>query len=135
MVAGTVSSIDTESILGAMGTGPCKEKRVRSDVIWVKPDAGKDWRQEEKETTEDEMVGWHHQLDGHEFEQALEVGDGQGGLECYSPWGRKRVRHDWATELCFESKPLLLLFGFVFEPGPLKGEEAAPFSFCEMLVH
>ena len=49
------------------------------------PDAGKDWRQEEKGTTEDEIVGWHHQLDGHEFEQALEVGDGQGSLECCSP--------------------------------------------------
>ena len=44
------------------------------------------------------MVGWHHWLDGHEFEQALGVGDGQGGLACYCPWGR-RVRHDWATEL------------------------------------
>ena len=42
-----------------------------------------------KETTEDEMVGWHHQLDGHEFEQAPEVGDGQRSLECHSPWGRK----------------------------------------------
>ena len=39
--------------------------------------------------TEDEMVGWHHLLNGHEFEQALGVGDGQGSLECYSPWGRK----------------------------------------------
>ena len=45
--------------------------------------------QEEKETTEDEMVGWHHRLDGHEFEQAPEVGDGQGGLECCSSWGCK----------------------------------------------
>ena len=44
-------------------------------------------RQEEKGTTEDEMVGWHHQLDGYEFEQALEVGDGQGSLVCCSPWG------------------------------------------------
>ena len=43
---------------------------------------------------EDEMVGWHHQLAGHEFEQAPGAGDGQGGLESYSPWGRKRVRHD-----------------------------------------
>ena len=46
-------------------------------------------RQEEKGTTEDEMVGWHHQLNGHEFEQALGVGDGQGILACCSPWGRK----------------------------------------------
>ena len=55
------------------------------------PDAQKDWRQEEKGTTEDEMVGWHHQLDEHEFEQALGVGDGQGSLVCYSPWGRKEL--------------------------------------------
>ena len=62
------------------------------------PDAEKDWRQEEKGITEDEMVEWHHQLDGHEFEQALGVSDGRGDLACCSPWGR-RVRHDWATEL------------------------------------
>ena len=67
-------------------------------LIWKDPGAGKDWRQEEKGTTEDEMVGWHHQLDGHEFEQVPGVGDGQGSLVCCSPWGR-RVRHDWATEL------------------------------------
>ena len=53
------------------------------------PDAGKDWRQEEKGTTEDEMVGWHHWLDGHEFEQAPGVSDGQGSLASYSPRGRK----------------------------------------------
>ena len=53
------------------------------------PDGGKDWRQDEKGTTEDEMVGWHHQLDGHEFEQALGVGVGQGNLACCSPWGHK----------------------------------------------
>ena len=41
--------------------------------------------------TEDEMVGWHHRLDGHEFEQPLGVGDGQGGLACCSPWGRKEL--------------------------------------------
>ena len=62
------------------------------------PDAGKDWRQEEKGTTEDEMVAWHHRLDGHKFEQAPGVGDGQGSLACCSPWGR-RVRHDSATGL------------------------------------
>ena len=52
-------------------------------------DAGKDWRQEEKGVTEDEMVGWHHQLNGHEFEQALRVHDGQGSLACCSPWAAK----------------------------------------------
>ena len=50
---------------------------------------GKTERQEEKGMTEDEMVGWHHQLNGHEFEQALGVGNGQGSLVCCSPWGRK----------------------------------------------
>ena len=52
------------------------------------PNAGKDWSRE-KGTTEDEMFGWHHWVDGHEFEQALGVGDGQGSLAYYSPWGRK----------------------------------------------
>ena len=59
-------------------------------LIWKDPDAWKDWRQEEKGMrTEDEMVGWHHRLDGYESEQALGIGDGQGGLECCSPWGHK----------------------------------------------
>ena len=63
------------------------------------PDAEKDWRQEEKGTTEDEMVGWHHSLDGHELEQAPGVGDGQGSLACCNPWGSQKVGHNWATEL------------------------------------
>ena len=58
-------------------------------LIGKDPDAGKDWRQEEKGTTEDEMVKWHHGLNGHEFEQVPGVGDGQGGLACCSPWGHK----------------------------------------------
>ena len=58
---------------------------------WKDPDAGKGWRQEEKEMTEDEMVGWHHWFDGHEFEQALGVGDGQGSLACCSPWDCKEL--------------------------------------------
>ena len=52
---------------------------------------GKDWRQEDKEMTEDEMVGWHHWLNGHEFEQTPGVGEGQEGLACCSPWGRKEL--------------------------------------------
>ena len=60
----------------------------RADFLG-KTDAGKDWRQEEKGTTEDEMVEWHHWLNGHEFEQTPGVGDGQGGLACCSPWGHK----------------------------------------------
>ena len=75
------------------------EAKAETPILWPPdqknwltgkdPDAGKDWRREEKETTEDEMVGQHYQLDGHEFEQAPGVGDGQGSLACYSPWGHK----------------------------------------------
>ena len=56
-------------------------------LIWKAPDAGKDRGQEEKGITEDEMVGWHHRLNGHESEYTPGVGDGQGGLACCSPWG------------------------------------------------
>ena len=58
-------------------------------LIWKDPDDGKDWRQEEKGTTEDKMVGWCHWLYGHEFEWSPGVGDGQGGLACCGPWDRK----------------------------------------------
>jgi len=58
---------------------------VKSWLLGKNPDAGQDWRQEEKEMTEDEMVGWHYRLDGHEFEEALGVGDRQGSLACCSP--------------------------------------------------
>ena len=62
---------------------------VKNWFIWKDPDAGKYWRQEEKGTTEDEMVGWYHQLDGHEFEQASGVGARQGSMACCSLWGCK----------------------------------------------
>ena len=75
---------------------------AKSRLIEKDPDAGKDWRQEAKGMTEDEMVGWHHQLDRHESEQALGVGDGQGSLVCCSPWDHKESdtteRLNW-TEL------------------------------------
>ena len=61
----------------------------RTDLLEKTLMLGKDWRQEEKGVTEDEMVGWHHWLDGHAFEYAPGVGDGQGSLVCCSPWGRK----------------------------------------------
>ena len=61
----------------------------RTDSLEKDPDAGKDWRQEEKGATEDEMVGWHHWLNGHEFEQILGDGEGQEKLVCCSPWGCK----------------------------------------------
>ena len=72
---------------------------VKNWLIGKYPDSGKDWRREEKETTEDEMVGWHHQLDEHEFEQALGVGNGPGSLMYCWSMGSQRVGHDWATEL------------------------------------
>ena len=61
-----------------------KELTLRKDPV-----AGKDWRQEEKGMTEDEVLGWHHWLNGHEFEQTLGDGEGQGGLVCCGSWGRK----------------------------------------------
>ena len=91
---------------------------VKSWLIWKDPDAGKDWRQE-KGTTEDEMVGWHHRLHGYEFEQAPGVGDGQGGLACCSAWGRKESdtteRLNW-TEL--GKMCMIDLTSFGVESGP-----------------
>ena len=71
---------------------------VKSWLIRKDPDAGKDWEQEEKGTTEDEMVWWHHRLNGHDFEEAPGVDDGQGSLACCSPCGL-RFGHSWVTQL------------------------------------
>ena len=68
-----------------------KPPDAKNWLIGKDPDAGKDWRQKAKGTTEDEMVGWHHWHDGHEFEQAPGVGDGQGGLACCDSWGLKEL--------------------------------------------
>ena len=62
---------------------------VKNWLLRKDPDTGKDWRQEEKGITENEMIGWHHRLDGHEFEQAPGVGDGQRSLACCDSWGCK----------------------------------------------
>ena len=71
-------------------------------LIGKDPDVGKDWRQNEKGTPEDEMVGWHHWLNGLEFELALEVGDGQGGLACCSPRGHKELdMTEWLNWLMY----------------------------------
>ena len=67
-------------------------------LIGKDPDAGKDWGLEEKGTRDDEMVGWHHQLNGHEFGWTPGVGNGQGGLKCCCPWVHN-VGHNWATEM------------------------------------
>ena len=79
---------------------------TKSWLIWKAPDAGKDWGQEEKGTTEDEMVGWHHRLDGHGFEWTLGVVDGQGGLACCSPWGLKESD---TTERLNWTEPFVIL--------------------------
>ena len=63
----------------------------KSQLIGKDPGAGKDWRQEVKGVTEDEMVGWHHRLDGHEFEQTPRDSEGQRSLACCSPWGCKEL--------------------------------------------
>ena len=79
---------------------------AKSWLIGKDCDAGMDWGQEEKETTEDEMAGWHHRLDGREFEWTPGVGDGQGGLACCDSWGRKESdtteRLNWTERWIFE---------------------------------
>ena len=86
-------------------------------LIGKDPDDGKDLRQEENGVTEDEMVGWHHRLYGHEFEQALGVGDGQGSLVCCSPWGHKELNMteqlNW-TELIPIYNPINSVWAFAF---------------------
>ena len=82
---------------------------VKNWLIGKDPDAGKDWRQEEKGTTEDEKVGWHHRLDRHEFEQAPGVGDGQGSLAFWSTWSHRETdtneRLNWPEQcICLFKK-------------------------------
>ena len=76
---------------------------VKSCLIWKDPDAGKDWRWEEKGSTEDEMVGWHHQLNGHEFEKTHGSWWWTGRSGLLQPMGSQRVGHDWGTELNWAS--------------------------------
>ena len=75
---------------------------VKNWLLGKGPDAGKDWRREEKGRTEGEMVAWNHRLKGRGFEQAVGVGDGQGSLVCCSPWGRKESHMtewlNWLTD-------------------------------------
>ena len=83
---------------------------VKSWLILKDLDAGKDWMKEVKGKTEDEMVGWSHWLDGHEFQQALGVGNGRGSLACYSPWGCKELDTtewlNWTEDLCTQNGKL-----------------------------
>ena len=83
---------------------------VKNWLIGKDPDAGKDWRQEEKGTTEDEMVGWHHRHNGHEFGWTPEVDDEQGGLACCSSWGTKsRAQLSNWTELHWIYRSLIYI--------------------------
>ena len=93
----------------------------KSWLIRKDSDARKDWRQEEKGATEDEIVGWHHQLKGHEFEQAPGDGEGQGSLACYSPWGQKELdKTEWLNNNEWDSMPVILGKGWGFPgTGPL----------------
>ena len=79
---------------------------VKSWLTWKDPDAGKDWGQEEKGTTENEMVGWHHQLNGRWFGWTPGVGDGQGGLACCCSWGRKES--DTTERLNWIDSPIII---------------------------
>ena len=95
-----IARTDTEAetlILGPL--------HVKSWLIGKHSDAGNDWEQKQKGTAEDEMAGWHHRLDGHEFEWTLGVGNGQGGLACCNSWGRKEWNMtewlNWLTGSCF----------------------------------
>ena len=83
---------------------------VKSWLTGKDSDAGRDWGQE-KGTTEDEMAGWHHGLNGRESEWTPGVGDEQGGLACCDSWGSQRVGHDWVTELNW-TEWICLLFKF-----------------------
>jgi len=83
---------------------------AKSWLIGKDSDAGRDWGQEEKGMTEDELAGWHLWLDGHESEWTPGVGDRQGGLACCDSWGRKRVGHNWVTELNWACVKIFLEF-------------------------
>ena len=98
---------------------------ANSQLIRKEPDAGKDWRQKEKRAAEDEMVGWHHRLYGHEFEQALRDSEGQGSLMCYSSRGCKEldmseqlnnnkvdfyIRHEFGSQIYYIVSELWFLY-------------------------
>ena len=111
---------------------------AKSCFLGKDPDAGKHWGQKKKGTTEDEMVGWHHWSNAHEFEQVVGVGDRQGSLVCHSPWDRKESdTTEWLnwTELnpwkgpCFSSPlyPFVFLVGFFFFSPT---EKSIPICFC-----
>ena len=87
---------------------------AKSRLIGKDSDAGKDWRQEEKGMTEDELIGWHHQLNGYGFEQTPGHGEGQGSLACFSPWGQKE---SGTIEWLNNNKPYEKMFNLTYNKG------------------
>ena len=93
---------------------------ANNHLIGKDPDAGKDWRQKEKRVTEDEMVQWHHECNGHELGQTPGDGEGQGSLACWSPWGRKELDTTWRVTnnkqniLSYPNKEYRLFLAYLF---------------------
>ena len=115
---------DAEAETPTLWPPAAKNWLIRKD-----PDAGKDWRQEDKEMIEDEMVGWHHWLYGHELEQALEVGDGQGSPACYSPWCSKESDITEQQNLTNAYIPSLLRLSSSHQSHPSRSLQSTGLSF------
>ena len=110
-----IGRTDAEAEASILGPSDAKSQLIGKDL-----DAGKNWGQEEKKVTEDEMVGWHYQLNGHEFEQTPGDSEGQGSLVCCSPWGHKEsdtLRHWTRTEAMRSHYHVFLAPGWVCVQG------------------
>ena len=113
---------------------------AKSQLIGKDPDTGKDWGREEKVATEDEVIRWHHRLNGHEFEQTLGDSEGQGSLMCCSPWSQ-RVKHNLPTiqqqqQVAMEMVPSHVLGTCVPRPPPAsRPQRASPEPQGSPLTH
>ena len=114
---------------------------AESWLIWKDPDAGKDWGQEEKGTTEDEVAGWHHRLNWHGFRWTLVIGDGQGGLVCCSSCGCKELDTtewlnwtEWYLLVCVTEAGELTLSGHVGSKGKGLGKFSCGGTFEFLLI-
>ena len=111
------------SLEGLMRNSNTLATYAKSWLIGKDPGAGRDWGQEEKGTTEDEMAGCHHRLDGHEFEWTPGVGDGQGGLECCDSWGCKESdmteRLNWTELRNWTEQSSISMYTYIYAVGLL----------------
>ena len=105
---------------------------AKSWLIWKDPDAGRGWGQEEKGMTEDKMAGWHHRLNGHEFEWTLGVGDGQEGLACCDSWGRKKS--DTTENLNWTDDPDNALLGIHTEETRIERDTCTPVFIAALFI-